>query len=748
MLLRRLHIYPIVMLAGLSAAAVGAEQLPVSRSDVQSIAKLLLETEKAVLRLSTATPAPMPSEYVNAIDLLGQAVETSMSGPAAGNYETELTHLSARLHSLTRGAVRIMEQSCNEDESLLENLYRSNKWHEINYARAAVRYWQAWIELNIARRSASEDERLRKLLEAERGFQISAMRILYPGIVYGSWWGLANVSLARDEQQAAHRRLVRLKEALSNRHDNPLYDTVDQQIRVLEVRLGERTPPSGIEAVSDINAPVILEEAFVLLQQQRIEASGAIAAAKRISLLIRAGYLDDAMVLRLMGYRAEIVGHDIGVLGRLIEMEYANDYDQFETVVLKFEEFVSNGGLELPIDVRSFRYRYAAALQITGFSVKSIDQVNLLLDGEPSNENLHRAILRLHLTVANSLFSAEENEVTRDRLRRAASMLIDSRPSDEDLGLAWQAMALTELDGDVADNYFDRASEYLQSGSNVELQRFNTRLRRFLKLQAFSDPDQRTKLAQQALDAFELVSRQSKKEGLLQAYRIELEAAIADDPTDVLRDIGMVADAFPDDRTIAHVLFRSQVSVLSIPSRERDLIAFFRSLDEKNYFPQAQIEILNFLIRAEEAGRHSLTAELADVVYPHFAGQPKEQRQLLLMRVRNLDAAGAHAQAFDVAKAMVMTFPNSGDAWVAYAHSATRVGKTFEAERGWARLEDRLPEGSPNWLHAMLGRLDLQVKYDANPCPVYHRLRTYVHAFSQLQRDVWDDLQAKTNCVS
>ena len=81
--------------------------------------------------------------------------------------------------------------------------------------------------------------------------------------------------------------------------------------------------------------------------------------------------------------------------------------------------------------------------------------------------------------------------------------------------------------------------------------------------------------------------------------------------------------------------------------------------------------------------------------------------QLVLMRHRAFTALDRHADAFALALEMVQSWPDSGDAWQAYAGSAERSGDSFAAERGWARIAAATPEGSDRWLDATFRRVTL-----------------------------------------
>lgn len=102
-----------------------------------------------------------------------------------------------RLRAASRAKVRDLEEATGEDEAALEALYRSDLWYEINHALSAFGYWRAWALLGVAQARPAA-ERMQLLHRAEAGFKATSVRILYPGLVQGSWLGLGYVELARE----------------------------------------------------------------------------------------------------------------------------------------------------------------------------------------------------------------------------------------------------------------------------------------------------------------------------------------------------------------------------------------------------------------------------------------------------------------------------------------------------------------------------------------------------------------------
>ena len=91
-----------------------------------------------------------PEQFSDGVDDYGKRVSAARErreGPAT---LAALRASGDELHRACRARIRVLEATTGEDEARLESLYRSEQWHAINYALAGVRYWQAWIDLELA----------------------------------------------------------------------------------------------------------------------------------------------------------------------------------------------------------------------------------------------------------------------------------------------------------------------------------------------------------------------------------------------------------------------------------------------------------------------------------------------------------------------------------------------------------------------------------------------------------------------
>jgi len=234
--------------------------------------------------------------FVSAADAYGNVVAGAQEQGAGKVDFTYLLQRGEGFFKRCRAKVRDLEQATGDREAALEKLYRSDLWHDINYALSAFNYWLAWGKLGLAHAYQGQREQVTWLNEAEHAFQSSSVRILYPGIVYGSWLGMAYVAQARGDDELAEqrfRRLVlalaeqrfrRLVLALAGDENNPARVRAETELTVLAIRKGElpSLPAMSDEPLTPTTARVYQEQAFVLLQRQRDIQSGAIEAAARL----------------------------------------------------------------------------------------------------------------------------------------------------------------------------------------------------------------------------------------------------------------------------------------------------------------------------------------------------------------------------------------------------------------------------------------------------------------------------------
>ncbi len=654
-------------------------------------------------------------DFVSAADAYGELVAGAQE-QGAGKAEFEyLLRRGEGFFQRCRAKVRDLEQATGDREAALEKLYRSDLWHDINYALSAFNYWQAWGKLGLAHSFQGEREQITWLNEAEHGFQSSSVRILYPGIVYGSWLGMAYVAQAKGDDDLAEQRFRRLVLALAGDDDNPARVRAETELTLLAIRKGElpSLPPMLDEPLTPTTARVYQEQAFMLLQRQRDIQTGAIEAAARLKRVIELGYLNDALLSRIMSFRDEIAGHDIGLLTLYIDTEYAYGWQQYDTTVLKYQAFRKQGGLEIGVNVRVLQYHYAVALLKIQMAREALQEVESLQHKTDLPQPVAQALPKFKFLVAQALHQRRDNSANRKRVLASAEYFLRLSPSDADAGSAHLLIAQLSDDPEKAKRHLKAAKQNKKLKGSIALTQIQRAVNAFNRAVVKGDLNAQKDEAENVLAALSDLPRAKRKQLWFKAVSLQMRTVLGKKLNKVLSTIDKMlaaAKAKPDDEKYAldqrvrRLLFWTQLRALDQHQQGKGLPAFIAALASQPANTMAQKEVYQFLLAKEQQGNYAQLLELGDLFYPALAGQPQDQRQLRLLQIRAANAIGQTQRAYGIAQQLIAEFPDSGNAWMAYAESAEQLQRWFEAERAWAKITRGQVEGSARWRDAMQRR--------------------------------------------
>ncbi|MGK2915661.1 MAG: hypothetical protein ACSLE5_14655, partial [Porticoccaceae bacterium] len=633
---------------------------------------------------------------------------------------------------------RALEQATGEDESALERLYRSDVWHNINYALSGFDYWRAWALLGLAQTYPNDREQVKWLNPAEQGFRAASVRILYPGIVYGSWLGLGYVALTRGDIDQAEQRFRRLSQALAGDADNPVREIAERELTVLAIRKGQLNAsaiPGGPVTADQVR--MLVEEAFALLERRRKENIGALKAGENLKRVIAAGHLDDALMNRILSYRDEVAGRDIGVLTLLVDAEYAYAYQQYETAVLKFREFRDKRGLQLPISTSVFRYHYVVALLKTDLPRDTPAEMEQLKRLPNLPGGVVSALPKLEFLIAKTLYEQHSTPANRKNLVATAEAFLAATPADPDASSAHLALAQVSSSDSNASAHLEAARQDPRVKDSIAQAALQRDITAFNKVTAGGDRDGQRRLAASVLATLDQLPRKKRKEPWFQAISLQMRTVQGNELAKVLTQIEALSANNKLDDNIRRVLFWSRLRALDGLGKPELLDAFIDRVAQEKMAVASQKEVYQFLLEKERAGEFARVAELSERFYPALAGQPQDQRQLRLLQVRALTAAGKPEEAFARARRMAEEFANSGDAWIAYAETAEKLGRDLDAERGWAKITGGEPDGSPRWRNAMMKRLALLSGLNSRGeelCDLASRVTRYRHLLAREQQ--------------
>jgi hypothetical protein len=700
-------------------------------------------------------------DFVLVADTFGNIVsQTRELGGSMADFDSLIDH-GIGLRKRCRDKIRNLESSTNESEVGLEKLYRSDIWHDINYSLSALGYWQGWALLGIAHSKEGERDQISWLNKAESSFQKSSVRILYPGIVYGSWLGMAYVSKARGDEILAEKRYRRLVQALVSDPDNPVRKIAETELTVLAIRRGELSPVSEMKDAPLIpsRANVYLEEAFALLEKHRKTGTGAIGAAARLKQLIADGYLNNSLLGRIMSYRDEIAGQDIGLLSLYVDVEFAYGYQRYNTVVLKYREFEKSGGLDMLINFRTLQYHYTVALlKILQYhdALAMADYLRLQSDlPQPVNA----ALPKLSFLIAQALHEQKGSNRNRVRLLNAAEYFLTKSADDADIGSAHLILGQLSFNPEKAKHHLAIAKQDTKLKGSINLAQLKRSITAFNKAVESGSGPQRRREADQVLNRLKELPRHISKKLWVRAVTLQMRTVVERDTKPILSEIDRIYSSAEQDKNIQldasvkQVLLWAKLRAMDKHSQQQ-LLSFIGSMaagsGTVSDVDSADLrEVYRFLIEKERFGQFVQLSELTDAFYPALAGQTQDQRQLRLLQIRVMTAIGQSDKAFELAKGMTREFANSGDAWMAYAKTAEATGQTFTAERAWAKITGAQPDGAPRWREAMAHRIELLDKLGDRKedlCNALDAAFRYRHLGSKAEQKALNESRELSEC--
>ena len=765
-LLLLIFITPVLMTTELHAQSLKSlEQASKNLSSAKNAVNLSNQLQQQLARnLKSLTP----HDFVVAADTYGNLVAGARE---QGGGRTEFQHLLKRgegLYQRCREKIRNLEQATQEREAALEQLYRSDLWHDINYALSASVYWKAWAMLGLAHGYSGNKQQVKWLNKAERGFQGTSVRILYPGIVYGSWLGMAYVAQARGDDSLAEQRFKRLAQSLDS--ENATRKIAESELNLLAMRkgaLGGKLPKISGEPLTPATARLYQEQAFMLLERRKKTKSGGYDAAKRLKMVIEQGYLDNALLNRILAYRDEIAGRDIGTLSLYIDSEFAYATKQYSTAVLKYQDFRKQGGLKLPINTNMLQYHYAVALLKIKLAREAYVEVESLQRKKQLRSSLVKALPKLKFLAAKALYERRDTKDNRKRILAAAENFLRANPKDKGAGSAHLLIAQLSEDTKKSAYHLKLAKKNRNLKGSAALTQMQRAISTFNKAVSSNNAALQEKQAKRILAALAGLSRSKRKAPWFKAVSLQMQTVLKQDAAGILAKIeAMYAaeKAKPGNKKFAlslqvrRVLLWTKLRALDAKPGGKALLSFIKGLNKTTIDSMTQKEIFLLIRDKEKQKEFEQALALSHAILPLLENQ--DQRQMRLMQVRTSLALGKNEQAYRIAKQLTVDYPGSGDAWVAYAENAEHTAHWFEAERAWAKISKGQAEGSPHWRKAMLKRIDLlaaenrqegqSAKKGPNTrlCQIIVRTHAYQHLLTPAENTVFQEEREHWLCNS
>lgn len=692
-MVRHAHLVPsafcIIVLMLCSAKVFSADSLAQAQQLLASL------TNSA----TTARFAQVAREY-------GPIIDNVRSGASSIKRLHELRKITNSFRKKTSARLTAAEAEAGGSEGALEALYRSSAWDDLSFALAAFPYWGAWIDLEIAKKTPDAGERSPWIWKAKKGFRSTSMQIFRPSLVYGGWLGLGYIAAAEKKYDQALSIFESLKSALEAEPNNPLYEVVSLELRLLRASEGQ-VDGSGVVAsgkVDDQEARLLRLEAFSLFEKYRTTQEGGQEAAARLRKLMRGGYVDMDFVAQIVNYRAEIAAFDVGPWTHLAAAEYAFEYGHFFDAIQKYKRFFAGVEITPGLDLSRYRYRHALA----NYKAKLYDDSARIASRLGKRGNLDPEIKKASIKLAYAALSSRPGGSSRGdqrTLQDAAQRFVSAYPGDPGADGARLTIAQLTKDSQKAFYMLNNVKKPKKFQGGVEQTKFYLMARDFSNALRKGNDKTLNAIANRGIRSFKALPSKERQKPDSLAIVLQMRALVDKQPDKVLAAI---------DKIEANIK-------LSITAREAMLWARIKCYERLNNYeamtgylakiasgsPEAwQMEQIYPAVRSLPNDANKLN--VVRTILPGLTKIPSMERRFRVMEIDAMLALEQYEQAYDAAKEFLALYPRAGDGWRVLAVSAGKIGKPFEADNAWKTITERADPRRELWWEGMLSRAEIR----------------------------------------
>src|SRR5690606_4101544 len=163
--------------------------------------------------------------------------------------------------------------------------------------------------------------------------------------------------------------------------------------------------------------------------------------------VIAAGGMDEALLARILGYKNEIVGEDLGPYTALVGAEFAFDNEQWFTAVQKYQAFFAKPPDAPGVRFDRFMYRWAVACFRSDLTADAARIAERLLARRGLEDEVRKAAIKLAYLAQAERATAKSTEESRAALAAAARRFVETSPGDRDADGA--RVVLAQATGDT-----------------------------------------------------------------------------------------------------------------------------------------------------------------------------------------------------------------------------------------------------------------------------------------------------------
>ena len=643
--------------------------------------------------------------------------------------------------------VEAIELSKGDSEGRLEALYRSQAWDDMSFSLAAFPYWRAWIDLELARKKKNKGlmgaEKTTALLPAEKGFRAASLQFYRPGLVYGGWLGLGYVELAKGRFDRARLIFESLDSALTE-EDSPIKSVVKDELRLLDARSGTIAKLSQTEKLTQEKAQIIRLEAFALLKESKASGGRPVEAAKRLNLLVRTGFVDQALVDDMMFYAQQIASVKIGYYTELAGAEFALKNGHHYNAMQKYQLFFSNNIAPRAVNFSNYRYKWALSAYQAKIYQPAITILEKLERKKDLSDELDKATAKLLYAVYAAKEANNSSPANKRKLRLAAKKFVRKSPADPDADSARLVIAQTTSNAKSALNS-------LKDISSGELRTDVGRTAFTILAKEFSNNVRRSKiarakaLANDGIRAFSSLPKSDKANTFYFSVFLQMRALVDPDPKSVLDAIEIIESRNPKNLDIKRALVWSR---LQIYGRTDFLFVekYIRQLAlASGGIPSWQIEFLYpFVASVKDSKKRE---RLALLLLPSVLSQPDLEKRVRGTIIGALLESKSYQEAYDRAKIFTKEYSSSGDAWRFLGKSAEKVGKPYEADRAWGVITKKAIPTQEVWWEGMISRARIRSAERADQaCNLVRKMERTQDYLPKKFKTEYNDVRSALRC--
>jgi hypothetical protein len=667
--------------------------------------------------LSSFSGGVVTSRYAEVGREYGQAVDGVRDGKATIEQLTTMREITRKLRERTDAHLRALEAAAGEDEAALETLYRSMAWDDLSFALAAFPYWGAWIDLEMHKKVKDAAAKKKWIWEAKKGFRGTSVQVFRPSLVYGGWLGLGYIAVAEDDNDRALKIFENLQEALGGDSSHPLLEVVSLQLRVLRAKTGNVIGPAPGGKIDAQESQLLRAEVFALFEyaretksrahnkrENKDAARNAVAAARRLRSLVKAGYIDNQLLGLVLEYHDEIYGNDIGLLTPLVGAEHAFAYGHDRSAANQYEKFFSNvkGRKDLSLD--HIRFRYAlASLKVKSYNTAA-GTAERLLRNKKLDPRIKKAATKLAY-VARVSRTGTHTESSRNALRKAAERLLRAYPSDDDADGARLTVAQTTTDSKKAYAMMNAVKAPSKLKGPMQQTRFFIVARDFSNAIRRTDAKPPTALAKKGIAAYKQLPSKQQKIPENFAIMLQMRALSDSDPQAVIAAIDAAEKSGSLGKSAQRGILWARLKSLERIGDHAALIDFLTRLANAGLEAWQLEQIYPSISAAADA---SVRLSAAQVLLPGTASDVAMERRFRIIVIEAMFELEQFSDAYEQAKSFRKAYPKVGDGYRLFALAAAKTDRPVEADRAWRTLTDRADPRRDSWWEGMLHRVQIR----------------------------------------